>query len=184
MNRIAWTLAASLFALPAFAHEGHDHGQDACRPDMQKFCNDVKPGGGRIIECMNKHDAELSPACKEQLVATEKKREAVKHEWQSRKADWEKACGDDAKKLCPDAKPGHGALAECLLQRKDEVSQSCKDMFSKKTAEHPGMKACMADKEKFCKDIKAGDGRIVDCMKAHKDELSSECRNSFERHRK
>ena len=35
-------------------------------------------------------------------------------------------CGDDIKKLCPDAKPGEG-LAQCLQQNESKLSQACKD---------------------------------------------------------
>jgi hypothetical protein len=39
-------------------HEG------PCKADREKFCNDVKHGEGRIIECMKGKMAELSPECK------------------------------------------------------------------------------------------------------------------------
>jgi hypothetical protein len=36
----------------------------SCRADDTKFCKDVKRGGGRIINCLKQHEAELSQACK------------------------------------------------------------------------------------------------------------------------
>ena len=47
--------------------EGHAKmkaAKDACKGDVQKFCKDVKEGGGRIIQCMKAHEAELSAECK------------------------------------------------------------------------------------------------------------------------
>lgn len=41
--------------------------REACRDDMKKLCAGTQPGGGRIIQCMKQHEAELSPACKEQM---------------------------------------------------------------------------------------------------------------------
>ncbi len=41
-----------------------------CRDDMTKFCSDIKPGGGRVIECMKKNDASLSTRCKQALKDT------------------------------------------------------------------------------------------------------------------
>jgi cysteine rich repeat protein len=44
----------------------HDFVQ-ACKEDKKKLCNDVKPGGGRILQCLKQHEGELSPACKEKM---------------------------------------------------------------------------------------------------------------------
>jgi hypothetical protein len=41
--------------------------REACKDDMQKLCAGVQRGGGRIIQCMKQHEAELSPACKAQM---------------------------------------------------------------------------------------------------------------------
>lgn len=41
--------------------------REACKPDVDKFCSDVKPGGGRIISCMRQHKDELSQACKDAI---------------------------------------------------------------------------------------------------------------------
>lgn len=38
--------------------------QAACKEDVDKFCKDVQPGGGRIMQCLKQHSADLSPACK------------------------------------------------------------------------------------------------------------------------
>jgi hypothetical protein len=35
-----------------------------CKADAEKFCKDVKPGGGRIMKCLKEHEAELSEGCK------------------------------------------------------------------------------------------------------------------------
>jgi len=47
-------------------HEGHD-GRAVCKDDVVKFCKDMKPGGGSIMRCLKEHEAELSPACREQM---------------------------------------------------------------------------------------------------------------------
>lgn len=36
----------------------------ACGPDIQKFCKDVKVGGGRIAACLHSHQQDLSDSCK------------------------------------------------------------------------------------------------------------------------
>lgn len=40
-----------------------------CKDDMVKFCKGVRPGGGRILQCLKEHEAELSPECKAKMSA-------------------------------------------------------------------------------------------------------------------
>lgn len=40
----------------------------ACRPDFQRHCSGVQPGGGRGLACLRGQDQQqLSPACREAL---------------------------------------------------------------------------------------------------------------------
>ncbi len=41
-----------------------------CKGDLQKFCADVKPGQGRGLACLNKHDKDVSQPCKDALKQT------------------------------------------------------------------------------------------------------------------
>lgn len=41
--------------------------KEACQDDVEKFCGDVKKGGGLIMRCMKKHKAELSEGCKSEM---------------------------------------------------------------------------------------------------------------------
>ncbi|HEY5993626.1 MAG TPA: cysteine rich repeat-containing protein [Gallionellaceae bacterium] len=47
---------------------------EACREDVQKQCKDVKPGEGRIVQCLKAHQAQLSPACREKFEQAAEKR--------------------------------------------------------------------------------------------------------------
>jgi hypothetical protein len=38
--------------------------KEACNEDAKKLCKDVKPGEGRVVQCLKKHESELTPACK------------------------------------------------------------------------------------------------------------------------
>jgi hypothetical protein len=38
-----------------------------CKPDVAKLCATVEPGEGRIIACLQQHEADLTPACKSHL---------------------------------------------------------------------------------------------------------------------
>jgi hypothetical protein len=41
----------------------------ACRADVKKNCADIKPGGGRIEDCVKDHLADMSEACKERIIS-------------------------------------------------------------------------------------------------------------------
>ena len=84
-------------------------------------------------------------------------------------------CVDDAKKLCPDVKPGQGRVAACLKQHKDELSQGCKENIARF---REGAQACQEDMERLCPGTKAGPERHA-CMQQHKDEVSPGCKEFF-----
>jgi len=44
-----------------------EEAKQICANDIEKFCADVTPGGGRLIKCLKPHLQELAPACREQL---------------------------------------------------------------------------------------------------------------------
>jgi hypothetical protein len=69
-----------------------------CRQDIEKFCSDVSPGGGRVAACLHKHYAELSPECK-----------ARGQELHERVQEAQAACKEDIAKYCKQIKPGGGA---------------------------------------------------------------------------
>lgn len=55
-----------IFALASesFAHSGTKEEQDACTPDVFRFCSAQIPNEDRIVACLNRHLAKLSPACR------------------------------------------------------------------------------------------------------------------------
>lgn len=51
--------AAAIVAAPA-----RSKGVDSCRKDIAKFCKQVKPGEGRVGNCLHAHFKALSKACR------------------------------------------------------------------------------------------------------------------------
>ncbi|MSQ60592.1 MAG: hypothetical protein EXR36_13365 [Betaproteobacteria bacterium] len=156
-------LASTLFILPAAAAGDR---ADACRTDVAKLCKDVKPGGGRMLQCMKQHESELSAPCKERMAQGKKRAEEFKE-----------ACKSDAEKLCKDTPKGLGNVIRCLASHKPELSSSCQQKIAEAQKNHP----CSKDAERLCKDVKVGDGRMAQCMKSHKKDLSPACKSSLQK---
>lgn len=87
----------------------------------------------------------------------------------------EHPCMEDAKKLCPDVRPGHGRIAACLKQHKAEVSPACTARIKEF---REGGQACDADVQRLCPGSKPGKER-QECMEQHKDQISAGCREFF-----
>jgi phage host-nuclease inhibitor protein Gam len=94
--------------------------EDACKADTEKFCKDIKPGGGRVIACLNSHQSELADACKKRLAEGKEKAEIIVSE-----------CRADANAVCKEIKRGNGRVYSCLKSNKDKLSEGCKKVIDK-----------------------------------------------------
>ena len=78
MLRFATLLISSLLVLPAFAQSKMDAEMGAlrqyCRPDIERLCPNVQPGGGRIKGCLMAHKNEISVGCAKALQGLKKGR--------------------------------------------------------------------------------------------------------------
>ena len=55
---------------PEEAAGGKEHLQrmrQACDQDVKKLCPDIRPEGGRILQCLRGQESNLSPACRQVL---------------------------------------------------------------------------------------------------------------------
>ena len=65
MKTLPAAIAALFLLVPMMAQaQDRQAARAACGADMQRLCKGVMPGGGRILVCLRKHDADLSPACR------------------------------------------------------------------------------------------------------------------------
>lgn len=54
-------IATTLFPGAALAQTAAE--RQACEADFKKFCPGVEPGGGRVVQCLAEHLADLTPEC-------------------------------------------------------------------------------------------------------------------------
>ena len=66
----------------------------ACAADIKAQCADVKPGGGKLKDCVKAHFSDLSADCQVAIV---------------RAAAVGRACKADVKQFCADVKPRQGS---------------------------------------------------------------------------
>jgi hypothetical protein len=89
----------------------------ACEDDIQNLCPDVKPGQGNVLRCLRQNLFSVTPRCAELVRGAQEK-----------VADFEKACGQDARRLCKGIKPGQGRILACLKSKEAELSPGCKEL--------------------------------------------------------
>ena len=97
----------------AWAGSGFAQG-GACRADVGKFCGAAK-GGMQVARCLEEHNAELSPPCKERMGMLAQEMHGMAQ-----------ACEGDVHTLCSGVQPGQGRIAACLKQNQEKVSAECK----------------------------------------------------------
>ncbi|MFO1423510.1 MAG: cysteine rich repeat-containing protein [Candidatus Competibacteraceae bacterium] len=78
VRKIALSLLVSATA-PAFAQQPSQLDKEIemlrayCKPDIERLCPNVPPGGGKIKECLMQHKMELSVGCAKALEGLKKK---------------------------------------------------------------------------------------------------------------
>jgi hypothetical protein len=107
-------LSAECKAAAQMRAERRKNAVEACKPDAETYCKDVAPGHGRVVLCLHKNKAKLSPGCRSVMDAGKKQLD-----------EGIKACKDDARKLCKGVKAGEGRLAVCLSEHVKELTYDC-----------------------------------------------------------
>jgi hypothetical protein len=144
---------------------GSARAQDACRADVERLCQGIPQGGGRIQACLRANQEKVSPECKAELASIRRKVKEVGE-----------ACAADVESYCAGVKPGGGNVLRCLAENKATLSPRCQAVVQggqEKAAEF--RKACDKDAKKLCKGIARGEGRVLACLQSRKAELSPAC---------
>jgi hypothetical protein len=72
LYRVTVLSLLALIALPVLAEEPNlqreiEALRTYCKPDIERLCPAVEPGGGRIKECLKQHEKEMSVGCAQAL---------------------------------------------------------------------------------------------------------------------
>ena len=83
---------------------------NGCEAEMEKFCNQVTPGEGRMLACLFAHGDKLSPKCEYALydAAVQLERAVAALGYVANE------CDADLEKHCSSVAAGEGRLLKCL----------------------------------------------------------------------
>ena len=90
-------------------------------------------------------------------------------------------CDSDAKKFCPEVKPGKGGLSLCLVKHKDQLSKACKKevMAPLDTKNHGN--PCHQNLVDYCSEMPLSGEKLTYCLLKHETKLDSECSEDFKK---
>jgi hypothetical protein len=128
MNRVhLTTIAAGLLCVGLmFGTDAPAADKNACSGDIAKFCQNIEPGMIAIMDCLEKHEKELSAACRE-VEATMGGGKVERREQVRENIKFRQACLNDMAKFCNDASPTQGGMLKCLNDHEKEISASCSE---------------------------------------------------------
>src|SRR5258708_4103481 len=109
------SLLMAVFGLASISLPAYAHTEGACKEDMKKLCGDIKPGDGKMHDCMMAHEADISQACKDNM-------KEGKEKWKEKKKEVMEACQADIKQFCANVTPGEGREFACLRAYEDKLS--------------------------------------------------------------
>jgi Cysteine rich repeat len=99
-------IATASLSTTAFA-QANSAMVNACRSDAQSLCASVAPGGGRVAQCLQQHEAKLSPTCKAQLATISE-------------------CSQQVKDICGPQASTPRAMRSCFAENSSQFSAACR----------------------------------------------------------
>jgi hypothetical protein len=149
--------------------------EDPCAEDVKQLCPDVKPGSGRVMDCLRENEAKLSQACQDRVRAAVLKSRSIIEEFG-------RACRPDVDQFCAGVEPGEGRVIGCLARHQLEVSSACQVQLSRFSDARQRVKvfreACSADVESLCKEVSGRAGPLLECLNENRERLSSGCNSA------
>ncbi|KAK9797745.1 hypothetical protein WJX73_005342 [Symbiochloris irregularis] len=158
----------------------------ACKPDADSLCKNVKPGEGRIQDCLRNKVGQTSWDCQEELF-----RQEVENADDLRLSyRLIRKCMGDKQKFCPDIKPGGARAKDCLESHRDDAgfSAECKEEFESMMEARAAdfrldselSAACASDIEDICgyeresmDNVGSFDALVIGCLQDFREELQT-----------
>ena len=134
--------------------------EDACGGDIEEYCSDVTPGGGRIAACMHAHADTLSRRCRFSLFRSARNiRSAVENIADECWTNIQSQCGNEQN------------VGECARQKSASLSPTCQTVVA--ALHEVGQKiGQLRDMPVFSADNKDL-GRVVEAMRGPDGKLQS-----------
>uniref|UniRef100_A0A061SDF6 Golgi apparatus protein 1 n=1 Tax=Tetraselmis sp. GSL018 TaxID=582737 RepID=A0A061SDF6_9CHLO len=103
---------------------------EACRQDVDAYCDMVEPGEGRVHACLRENRDKISAAC----ASEELKLEKIESESTDLQPKLSKLCSEERTVFCKDVSPGKGRIFKCLQENmaKPDFSTSCRNEVEKR----------------------------------------------------
>jgi len=110
------------------AKQMSDQLKTACQGDVDKLCQGITPGGGRIAACLDSKSDQLSSGCKTTWSST---KADISKKMDKADVAFRQSCSSDVQKFCSDVPSGKGRILDCLSDHQDALSNSCKSFQAK-----------------------------------------------------
>ena len=100
-----------------------DNPMELCRENIERYCGNVQPGGGRIMHCLMEHFGSLDPACAGVFPQEETARATA--------MDVLSSCDEDIRNYCAAVQYGDGRIIRCLKEHDGQLSRTCRKSLPK-----------------------------------------------------
>lgn len=105
-----------------------------CAIDVKKFCPTVEKNKAKIMECVMKHEGQLTAGCKERVKTVKEKGimggKNKDTNIQAQVSKVKENCANDVKKFCKTERKSKGAIMTCLKKNMSALEPACKAVIS------------------------------------------------------
>lgn len=138
-----------------------------CTKDIKKFCQEVPPGRGQTMKCLEDYSPSLSPACSKELKDF-KKTTLLKN-----------PCFNDVGEFCPTVNGDN--IKFCLLKNESKLSEICSKDFKAKKPAMFGKEKCSQEIAGLCfTELSGPAGSVNRCLIKNRAKLPLLCQKEVD----